>query len=63
MLNFAERTGCGAVIVVWSFLSVNDARSISNNRIDVSMKRTGAFLVFAAVIACTHAAGERVGHR
>jgi hypothetical protein len=23
MLNFAERTGCGAVIMVWSFPSQN----------------------------------------
>ena len=24
MLNFAERTGCGAVIMVWSFLKISD---------------------------------------
>jgi hypothetical protein len=31
MLNFAERTGCGAVIVVWSFLHYNKRQSIAND--------------------------------
>jgi hypothetical protein len=31
MLNFAERTGCGAVIVVWSFLEILELLQFNNN--------------------------------
>jgi hypothetical protein len=39
MLNFAERTGCGAVIVVWSFLLSQQGRSIANDAVKATPAR------------------------
>jgi hypothetical protein len=41
MLNFAERTGCGAVIVVWSFLLTQSVGPIENISMSRSFYGTG----------------------